>query len=44
MIENQRIPILVLNDDSGNVDFEHKKAVMNGTYDMILVEKSSFEK
>lgn len=42
MISNQRKPILILND-TDHVDFEHKKQVINGAFDVILGEKSSFE-
>ena len=40
---NQITPIMVLNDDHVD-DFERKKAVINGAFNMILGEKSSFEK
>ena len=40
---HQVTPIAIFNDDWVD-DFERKKAVVNGAFDMILGEKSSFEK
>lgn len=42
-ITKQTTPIVIINDDK-DVDFEHMKAVINGAFDVILGEKSSFEK
>lgn len=42
-IGGQVTPIVVINDDQ-YADFEHKKAVINGAFESILSEKSSFEK
>lgn len=36
-------PVVIINDDK-DADFERKKAVINGAFDMILGKKSSFEK
>lgn len=36
-------PVVIINDDK-DVDFEWKKSVINGAFDIVLGEKSSFEK
>lgn len=41
-ISSQKTPVVIVNDDWVD-DFERKKAVINGAFDTILGEKSSFE-
>ncbi len=43
VLESQMTPIVVIND-TWVEDFEHKKAVINGAFDAVLGEKSSFER